>query len=192
MTGRDILSAMSYVDEKYIQEAETATIRKIPRNPWKGLASLAACLCILLAGVTVMAGMPRDEKSADTAAIGNGSAMPSHMEAAIDDAGEIAEDKETNGERPSLILRVSGVTEAGFTGAVSQIVDTDIFEVGTELNVVVETNTRYYENASGSALYGIPGKSLAEGMLVQVQFVNFDAESGTITVDHIEILEDTN
>lgn len=202
MTGCELLEAMSYVDEQFIQEAEQTCPGGRKRHPWPSWVCVAACLCILIAGVTIVAGpLGRkvfDASSADCAAnesaiyAANGSDAPSDTEAAMDTASDVELEKEDIRECPSLTLRVEGTTGEGFVGTVTETVDTDVFEVGTELNVVIEENTRYYENGSGSAFYGIPGESLAEGMLVQVQFVDFDVQSGTITVDHIEILDDTD
>ena len=48
MTGQELFHALSFVDEKYVAEAETARIAK---TPWMKYLSVAACLCILLLGV---------------------------------------------------------------------------------------------------------------------------------------------
>ena len=47
------------------------------------------------------------------------------------------------GEVPSVILYVEDMTNLGFIGTVAQLVDTDIFEIGMELNVVVADGTRH-------------------------------------------------
>ena len=48
MTGQDLLYGFSFVDERFIAEAETAVLgRKVP---WMKVLSVAACLCILIAG----------------------------------------------------------------------------------------------------------------------------------------------
>ena len=51
MSGRELLEGMSYVDERFVDEAETQTIKKRVINPWMRLLPVAACLCILLVGV---------------------------------------------------------------------------------------------------------------------------------------------
>ena len=48
MTGQELFYALSFVDERYIEEAETVRIGA--GVPWKKLLSVAACLCILIAG----------------------------------------------------------------------------------------------------------------------------------------------
>ena len=48
MTGMELLAGLSFVDERFIAEADTATLgRKIP---WMKILSVAACLCILIVG----------------------------------------------------------------------------------------------------------------------------------------------
>lgn len=48
MTGQELFYALSFVDERYIAEAETANLGK--RIPWMKVLSVAACLCILIVG----------------------------------------------------------------------------------------------------------------------------------------------
>lgn len=49
MTGKDLFDALRFVDERYIAEAESATLGR--NTPWMKWVSLAACLCILITGV---------------------------------------------------------------------------------------------------------------------------------------------
>ena len=52
MNGKEILESMSYVDEKYIADAE---VRPKGRLHWQPVAAAAACLALVLAGVGLMA-----------------------------------------------------------------------------------------------------------------------------------------
>ena len=54
MNGRELVEAMSHVDEKYISEAEEAPHR---RRHWQELAITAACLALVLVG-SLLAGLP--------------------------------------------------------------------------------------------------------------------------------------
>ena len=49
MTGTELFEALSFVDEKYIQEAENIYLRR--NTPWMKVLSVAACLCILITGM---------------------------------------------------------------------------------------------------------------------------------------------
>lgn len=64
MSGRELLEGMSYVDERFVDEAETQTIQKRVINTWMRLLPVAACLCILLVGVvSIWDMMPFNAKS---------------------------------------------------------------------------------------------------------------------------------
>lgn len=49
MTGQELFAALSFVDERYIAQAETATLGR--NTPWIKWVSAVACLCILITGV---------------------------------------------------------------------------------------------------------------------------------------------
>lgn len=51
MNGKELMESMGYVDEKYIAEAEEAPIRRRSFKPLTAIASAAACLALILAGV---------------------------------------------------------------------------------------------------------------------------------------------
>ena len=52
MTGQELFYALSFVDERYIEEADKGRVSS--GMPWKKVLSVAACLCILLAGAVAM------------------------------------------------------------------------------------------------------------------------------------------
>jgi len=49
MTGQELFAALSFVDERYIAEADTLSPQR--NTPWMKVLSVAACLCILITGV---------------------------------------------------------------------------------------------------------------------------------------------
>ena len=49
MNGEDMVKALGYIDEQYIQEAETEKLSA--KGIWLRVGSAAACLCLLLAGI---------------------------------------------------------------------------------------------------------------------------------------------
>ena len=159
MNGKDLFEAMSHVDERYVDEAES---KMIPKNiPWIKLASMAACLCLILFALhnlkpnfnrTESMGIPEQS-----------------VEDAQESASGVPEDTPT-GEVPSVILYVEEMTAVGFTGTVAELVDTDIFEVGMELNVVLADSTRY-EAADDSSSMTADSKTNAPGTYVMVQFI---------------------
>ena len=88
MTGQELFYALSFVDEKYVAEAETARIAK---TPWMKFLSVAACLCIILLGVYGMRNLVGVDKmtAADAPA-----AMAPVADAPAADAPPVMEDAE--------------------------------------------------------------------------------------------------
>ena len=189
MNGKDIIEGMSYVDERFVDEAEIKTLPKRIAVPWIKVASVAACLCLIVFGLYNLQSYLRGE----TVGMSNeGAADPM--------PGGIAEDKldsETQeavsstssygivGEVPAVILYVENMTNLGFVGTVAQLVDTDIFEVGMELNVVVTDGTRH-EIVYGNSTVSTDSKTDYAGFYVLVQFIEYDRETGTIVVNMIQ------
>ena len=48
MSGKDLFEGMSYVDERFVDEAENKSYPKRVVSPWLKVASMAACLCLLI------------------------------------------------------------------------------------------------------------------------------------------------
>lgn len=69
MSGKELLEGMSYVDERFIDEAEHQTIKKKSTSPRMKLLPIAACLCIVVFGVASLWNMlPFNSKSSESAA----------------------------------------------------------------------------------------------------------------------------
>lgn len=83
MNGKEMLESMSYVDEKYIADAE---VRPKGRLHWQPVAAAAACLALVLVGVGLMA--PGRETPMELAA-GPRQAVAQLEEAAV--SGDIAD-----------------------------------------------------------------------------------------------------
>lgn len=147
MTGMELLEALSFVDEKFVAEAETA---KLGRNvPWMKLLSVAACLCILLAGAFALENM--GHKRAETEA-----AAPAAPMAAAPAATEAAPKEEITEEAapeaplpveeemasdelqhiPYAKLRVVKVLEDGSFEAIAEADET--MEMDTQVRVIVD------------------------------------------------------
>ena len=168
MNGKDLFEAMSHVDERYIDEAES---KMIPKNiPWMKLATMAACLCLLVLTVHSLRLFLRGNET-------EGALMEDAQESAIG-----VPDDAPVGEVPSVILYVEDMTAVGFTGTVAELVDTDIFEVGMELNVVLADTPRY-ETADGKPSVSADFKI---NDYVMVQFIEYNRETSTIVVNVVQ------
>ena len=84
MNGKEMLESMSYVNEKYIADAE---VRPKGRLHWQPVAAAAACLALVLVGVGLMA--PGRETPMELAA-GPGQAV-AQLEEAAAVSGDIAD-----------------------------------------------------------------------------------------------------
>lgn len=70
MTGQELFNGLSFVDARFIEEAETAVFYK--KVPWMKVLSVAACLCILIVGAFALDSIgykgAREEAAAPAAA----------------------------------------------------------------------------------------------------------------------------
>lgn len=197
MTGTELFEALSFVDAKYVQEAENANLRR--RTPWMKVLSVAACLCILITGVYAYSQM---QSKGATESIKEAAAAP---EAAVEEAAPAeapaatgaAPKQESGTEEPAaekedfsaaageleqipyVQLRILGQTDSGFT-AVAEAVSEDptSLEVGMELTIIFDAsmvpgNTREVN---------INTDRLTENTLVVVEDAAYDAGTNTLYV----------
>ena len=119
MTGTELLKALSFVDEKYIQEAENAKLRTA--TPWMKILSVAACLCILITGVyaynQIQQKIAAPEAEAPPMAMPESAmeeAAPAATAAAPEAPAAAPKEEEPRAEEPSA-------TEAGFGTAAGEL-----------------------------------------------------------------------
>lgn len=141
MTGQELFHALSFVDERYIMEAETARLQKMP---WMKVLSVAACLCILIVGAFALENIGHKgameaitEEAAAPAAPAATEAAP-RQESAVEEAAP-----ETAGAAagelqhvPYAKLRVVAVLEEGRFEAIAEA--TQEMEADTQVTVVVD------------------------------------------------------
>ena len=168
MTGQELFAALSYVDEKYIQEAETAIIGR--NTPWMKVLSVAACLCILITGVYAY-GRMQEKTSMDMApeAVAPGNREPeaakpekmplwdgvvtdSQCEAPDEAPDEASEEDGTDNmgtegkipgqchEIPYALLRVTNIETDGSIAAIVEGVSAEetFFETEMQVSVVID------------------------------------------------------
>lgn len=200
MSGKDLFEGMSYVDDRFVDEAETRMIPKRAISPWIKVASMAACLCLILFSIynlnqflnlNSMESLT-GESADDQAWPGQGpeEGLESEMEQDSMESAIANTEDAPAGEVPSVILYVDEMTELGFTGSVAQLVDTDIFEIGMELNVIIEDDTRY-ETTDGNPAVSEDSKTSLVGAYVMVQFIEYNEETQTIVINMIQDVEPT-
>lgn len=163
MTGQDLFYALSFVDERYIHEADTAgTGRAIP---WKKVLSVAACLCILCIGLFTLqnyGAMRAPECALPPAAAEPESAVMDSIQEAVPEAApeeaapreeaietetispHPAEEKIPAGELHHIAYARLRVTNLNGDGSFEAIVeetdaDTSLFEAGMQVTVIVDS-----------------------------------------------------
>ena len=197
MTGAELFDALSFVDEKYVQEAETANLRR--STPWMKVLPVAACMCILITGVYAFGRMQSKgvtesmkeavavteaavEEAAPAEAPAATGAAPKQESGTEEPAAEKEGFSAAAGELeqiPYVRLRILGRTEDGFA-AVAEAVSEDptSLEVGMELTIVFDAsmvpgNTREVN---------INTDRLTENTPVAVEDAAYDAGTNTLYV----------
>lgn len=171
MNGRDLLEGMSFVDDRFVDEAETRFPEKTPAL-WRSWAPLAACVCLLVGCVFALF------KLGGTFQMAGSKGEP----------GTIA-GPQSNGptlqETPSVCVRIDRWNENGFQATVTDTRTLNAVTVGMELTVV------FCEDVLVSDLWTKPTPEMfPKGSVVEVSLQSasgsFDEETGTIYVAFIE------
>ena len=181
MSGKELLEAMSYVKDRYVEEAEKQALPKPRSIPWIKAVSLAACLCLVLLGLGSYLGWSGPEPPGAPGPQSPGMPGSSPQETTGTPQQTVPGDPGMPPtEVPSVLLYVERLTDTGFIGTVAGLVDTEIFVIGTELNVTVAEGARY-ETSDG---HPSEPKNPA-GTYVLVQFTEYSKEEGTLVVNII-------
>lgn len=192
MNGKELFESMSNIDDHFIEEAENETISKTIAFPWMKIGAMAACfgliVCSYLFWQPHQIGQISSDSETQDPVIESVPAMETNWKS--DQADLVtAPDQQPVAEVPSVILRVDQMTENGFIGTVTELVDTDFLEIGMELNVVYASDTRneiVMESASEYKSQIADQTADHTGTYVIVQFVDYDRETNTLTINLIE------
>lgn len=123
MNGKEMLESMSYVDEKYIADAE---VRPKGRLHWQPVAAAAACLALVLVGVGLMA--PGRENPMELAAGPRQAAV-----AQLEEAAAVSGDAITGGGMPLVAAGPKSV-------ALPDMTVTVVAREGSTLHCTVEAS----------------------------------------------------
>lgn len=181
MNSMDLLSAMSYVDERFVDQAENQTVvRSIPWSKW---ISVAACFCIIVAGAFSLRSFFDRGKLESCPAEGAADEQFSQQDAA-GAPDEVIMESATD-ESSFVTIRVETVEGNGFTGTVAE---GDIFEPGMLLNVEIDDS---YDLAP-PVMSDSTARSewLSPGTLVCAQISYYEETTGTLYVSSLEVVEE--
>lgn len=189
MTGQELFAALSFVDEKYIQEAESAQLRKIP---WMKVLSVAACLCILIVGAFALENMGHKgvteeaaapEAPAETLAAAPEEAPPMQDEMITESAAEPVTIPGELHHVPFAHLRILEVREDGsFAVFVERVADEPgPFGAGEEMILVIDPEMIPATDRTGAAFDG----NISVDMLVEIQNGVYDAGIDTLYAEGV-------
>ena len=189
MTGQELLYALSFVDEKYIQEAESAQLRKIP---WMKVLSVAACLCILIVGAFALENMGHKgvteeaaapEAPAETLAAAPEEAPPMQGEMITESAAEPVTIPGELHHVPFAHLRILEVREDGsFAVFVERVADEPgPFGAGEEMILVIDPEMIPAPDRTDRDYDG----TISVDMLVEIQDGVYDAGINTLYAEGV-------
>ena len=191
MTGKDILEAMSFVEETYIEEAEQGTIRKTKSLHY--LLPIAACFCLILLGSHI--GLPAPESSQPSPGDDFDAPDVEIMELQKDHSWVMDEDIPVEeivvpniSEVPSVILRIQEWTDYGFVAEVEGYTDAEFVPLGTVLTVELLSNMCVEAIAEDMVTVQRRLPTEAEfpaGTLVRVRFQSYSPEENILLVESI-------
>ena len=182
MTGKDLFEGMSWVDERFIDEAEHAAFSKPSVMPWIKIASMAACLCLILFGIHRLLPPPENPRSPEDTAPNGSLEDPQESQ----HSNMLAPEDRPTGEIPNVILYVEEMTAEGFIGTVTDYGVTDQLGLGTRLNVVIGEGTR--SDSDNTTVHD--SKTDFTGRYVVFQFYVYDPDTGTIVIDSYDIIDE--
>lgn len=184
MTGKDIVEALSFVDEKYIDEAERGFIAK--RDYHRYLLPLAACLCLILSGLRPGHTAP---ESAQEATIAPGQALDIEIMEMHKDSAVIVETdvpvegimEPEMGEAHSVILRIVSWTDQGAAATVERYLDAEFVPLGTLLNLKMCAEEAETDAESLMQFR----EQFPEGSLIRVRYVYYSEEYNILYIESV-------
>lgn len=183
MSGKELFEGMSYVDERFVYEAEYKTIAKHVTVRWIKVASMAACLCLVLFSMYKL--IPYWDWSVTEQSAGE--AAEARLEGAVEPEMGMEEQESASAadeapatRAPEMMIRIQAITEAGFIGTVQNNGGFTVFEDGTEITVTVDLET---DPAFKPEDYEI-------GDLIHVMYTTWDEDEETIVASILGIVEE--
>lgn len=181
MNGKELLQAMSYVDEKYIADAERRPQRRILR--WQSAAAMAACLCLVLGAWRISSVFQKQAKIQTTGVVEEQAmdmAEPQFAAAGNGDNMEAAQPMlaAARSAAAQMTVRLKG-TEENLLICIVTDPGTGAYPEGTELRIAPPDETEEY-----SALLDTTA-SMADAPLLRVTYQ--PAPDGRTTLQAMEI-----
>ena len=195
MTGLELLEGLSFVDERFIAEADRVSIAR--KTPWMKVLSVAACLCILIMGALALENMGAKEEAAAPAAVAPDAVTESAMEEAAPREESTTEEATeaaaavADGELehiPYAVVRIVRSMDDGSFGVVVEELTQDptALAVGMELTLVIDPDMVPDREPAEEAFV----ETISEDMTVQIQNGAYDAGSNTLYAAGVSLPEE--
>lgn len=189
MTGTELLRGLSFVDERFIDEAENAKLSG--GIPWMKILSVAACLCILIAGAFAM-DFEMDKPAADAPAAD----MPAADEPAAAAPKEDAQTGNTDNSSAEISLAPGELCHVAYARLqVVKVLEDGSFEAIAEATEDMQVDTLVTVVVDPSKVPG--GENIvadAIGVVVGAEFEiydgAYDSEANILYVTHVRIVEE--
>lgn len=177
MSGKELFEGLNYVDERFVEEAEYQSFPKQSVILWIKIASMAACLCLIIFSVHQL--WPHDAPEAAPGSAAPGSVEPGNAPVGV--TPEIVTPGEIHAATaPEMMIRIEIITETGFVGTVKNNGGFSVFDDGTKITVTVDPETDPDYN---------PG-DYKTGDLIYVMYTDWDTAEKTIIASILGIVEE--
>ena len=184
MSGKNLFEGMSFVDERFVDEAENKSYPKRVVSPWIKAASMAACLCLIIFSFYNLQPYLRGETEGITGE-GAADAMPEGV--LEDEKDQISQESaienpaaESATRAPETMIRILKLTETGFVGTVHNNGGFTAFEDGTEIVVTIDTETDP----------NFKPEDYQIGDLVHVMYTEWDVDERTMVASILGIVDE--
>ena len=180
MSGKDLFEAMSYVDERFVDEAENKTLPKRVISPWIKVASMAACLCLIIFSLYNL--QPYFNFGPTE---GAGQVLEAIPESAVEDTLDQEIEKQSPAEAgapkaPEMMVWIQELSDTGFIGTVQNNGGFTVFADGTKITVTIDPETDP----------DFDPDSYKIGDLVQVMYTQWDVVDQSIVASVLGIVEE--
>lgn len=185
MTGLELLEALSFVDERFIAEADVANFKR--NVPWMKILSVAACLCILIVGAFALENIgykgAKEEAAApaETMAQAPAEAAPTMaMDEAISESA--AEESKVTDELhhiPYATLRIVSVEDDYWIAVVEEVPAEPVeLAFGMQVKVIIDADEVPREDGEMCGGILLP----EEGLLAKIEDGAYDAGANILYI----------
>lgn len=190
MNGKEILEGLSYIDDRFVEEAEQE-MHLHHKAPLRVLAGAACVVLTLAAAARLSLYAPGNTESMHESIpehVGEIEIETDHTRSPTKPGEAVGPEGIESAPTGTVTLLVESWTEDGFTGTVTALPDTTLFTLGEVLNVVLKQEPG--ETSAASPIIVIekrPDGISADECIshITVRIVTYDPETATLYAEWI-------